>query len=85
MNDERTNFLYLPTLLLLAIATSIDALAVEVSFAMLDLGIVVPIVIIGAVIFVVCFIGTEIGDKIGHLLGNKLQIAGGIIRTRIVL
>ncbi len=79
LNNARSNCLYLPTLILLSIATSIDALAVGVSFAMLDLAIVMPVLLIGAVTFIVCFIGVEIGDKVGYLLGNKLQIVGGIV------
>ncbi|MBN1338436.1 MAG: manganese efflux pump [Bacteroidales bacterium] len=66
-------------LLMLSIATSIDALAVGLSFAMLDLNIFYPIAIIGGVTFVNCLIGIHIGKKIGHLLGNRLEIAGGAI------
>jgi len=82
-DEEKNNCLYFPTLLLLSLATSIDALAVGMSFAMLNLGIVVPVLIIGAVTFLVCFVGTEVGDKlgdrIGPMLGNRLQLAGGIV------
>ena len=79
------NCLHFPTLLLLSLATSIDALAVGVSFAMLELRIVVPVVIIGGITFVNCLIGTQLGSKFGHLFENKLEIIGGIVLVLIGL
>lgn len=66
-------------LFLLAIATSIDALAVGVTFSFLDVSIIGPVAIIGAVTFVLSFAGTYIGDIFGHLFEDKLEIAGGVI------
>ena len=73
------NCLHFPTLLMLSIATSIDALAVGVSFAFLDITIWLPILVIGLITFVICFIGVNIGSKLGPVFGNKLGIIGGIV------
>lgn len=73
------NCLHFPTLLVMSLATSIDALAVGVSFAVLKISIFLPIAIIGAVTFVVCIIGVYIGDRTGHIFENKLETAGGIL------
>ncbi len=73
------HFFQLPILLLLAIATSIDALAVGIGFAFLNVSIVKPVLIIGAVTFVLCFFGVLAGKKCGHLLENKMKLVGGLI------
>ncbi|WP_251859810.1 manganese efflux pump MntP family protein [Clostridium sp. Marseille-Q2269] len=67
------------TLTLLAIATSIDALAVGVSFAFLNVSIVSTIIIIGIITFFICFIGVVIGRKCGELLKKKAEILGGVV------
>lgn len=66
-------------LLILAIATSIDAFAVGVTFAFLNTAIFIPIIIIGLVTFFLSFIGVYIGKNIGHLFENKMEIIGGVI------
>jgi len=65
--------------LILAVATSIDALAVGISFAFLDVAPLVPVVIIGLVAFVFSFVGVFIGGRLGRLLGRRMDIAGGAI------
>ncbi|MBQ8731267.1 MAG: manganese efflux pump [Oscillospiraceae bacterium] len=80
--DAKQKALSLPQLLLQAIATSIDALAVGITFASAGstLGeVVFDISVIAAVTFVICFAGVFIGKKFGSLLGMRAQIAGGII------
>jgi len=68
------------TLLLLSIATSIDALAVGISFAFLyDKIIVWPALLIGMITFLISFAGAIFGKTIGRLLGNKVEIAGALI------
>jgi len=67
------------TLLTLAVATSIDAFAIGMSFALLKLLIIAPIITIGLITFILSFIGVYIGKKIGHLLENKMEIVGGVI------
>lgn len=67
-------------LLPLAIATSIDALAVGVSLAFLKVHIVVSALIIGIVTFAICFIGGILGTAIGSKIDSKYaEIFGGII------
>ena len=74
-----------PTLLLLSVTTSIDALAVGLSFAILDVHILLPVAVIGAVTFLVCIAGVYAGNRIGHLFENRLELAGGIILISIGL
>lgn len=75
------------TLLLLGVATSIDALMVGVTFVkdFKGFGIINPISIIGITTFLISFFGVYFGKKSGDLLGNKSTIAGGIILILIGL
>lgn len=66
-------------LTLLGIATSIDAFAVGVTFAVLKIPILIPIIIIGLISFIFSEIGVLIGRKIGSFFGNKFEIVGGIV------
>ncbi|MDX9801075.1 MAG: manganese efflux pump MntP family protein [Spirochaetia bacterium] len=77
--SNNKNCLCIVTLFSLSIATSIDALAVGMSFSFLDINIALPVIIIGVVTFTVCLAGVYIGDRIGHIFEDKLEIAGGII------
>ena len=63
----------------LAIATSIDALAVGISFAFLNVNIVSSSLIIGIITFIVCFIGVIAGKKIGAIFKDYAELIGGII------
>ena len=63
----------------LAIATSIDALAVGISFAFLNVNIVSSSLIIGLITFIVCFIGVIAGKKIGIVFKDYAELIGGII------
>lgn len=67
------------TMFVLAIATSIDALAVGITFAFLNVNIITAISIIGIITFILSFIGVQIGSKMGDKFGNKSEIIGGII------
>ena len=66
-------------LLVLSVATSIDALAVGVSFAFLKVSIVTPVIIIGTITFMLSYLGVYIGDRIGHFFESKIEIAGGLL------
>lgn len=80
LKDEEKNCeLNLKLLLVLAFATSIDALAVGVSFAFMKMNIIKSVVTIGITTFVLSPIGALLGKKIGGKLGDKAQILGGII------
>ena len=72
-------------LVLLAIATSIDALAVGVTFAFLEVPIVESIVMIGVTTFIICIIGVVIGNFFGSRLKKKAEFAGGLILILIGL
>ncbi|WP_296644734.1 manganese efflux pump MntP [Romboutsia sp. 13368] len=86
-DDNETNSTYLNNkeLIILSIATSIDALAVGVTFAFLNIDIIPICISIGVITFIVCFIGVIIGKKIGSVLKDSAQIIGGIILVLIGL
>lgn len=67
------------TMLTLAVATSIDALAIGVTFAFLKVSIIPAISIIGTTTFVCCFIGVKLGSIFGEKLKTKAEIAGGVV------
>jgi putative Mn2+ efflux pump MntP len=69
----------LPTLFVLAVATSIDALAVGLSFSLLGQGIWGAAGLIAGITFSVCLSGFEFGRRVGALLEKWAQIAGGLI------
>ncbi|MDD4299032.1 MAG: manganese efflux pump MntP family protein [Methanomicrobium sp.] len=65
--------------LLLGIATSIDALAVGISFALLNESVIVPAIIIGLIAFFASFAGVYLGNKLGAASGTYAETAGGLI------
>ena len=67
------------TMLLLAIATSIDALAVGITFAFLEVQIVPAVMLIGIVTFIFCAAGIKIGSLFGTKYKSKAEFAGGVI------
>ena len=71
------------TMLLMAIATSIDAMAVGISFAFLDVNIWISAVVIGIVTLLLSGIGVYLGSLFGSRLGSKAGILGGIILIAI--
>ncbi len=70
-------------LFLLSIATSIDALAVGFSFAILKNPIIFPAVIIGIVCFVMTTVGMIFGKVLAKIFGKKVEIFGGIVLIAI--
>ncbi len=82
----RENALAFSVLLVLAIATSIDALAVGVTFAFLpELHVLPSVALIGVVTFVISTFGALLGRKAGSALGTRAEIVGGIILIGIGL
>jgi putative Mn2+ efflux pump MntP len=63
--------------------TSIDAFAVGISFALLEVRIWISGIIIGAVTFLASMTAIRIGKSTGERLGQKVEIAGGIILIAI--
>ena len=70
-------------ILLLSIATSIDALAVGFSFAFLRMSIVMPVIVIGAVTFAMTLAGAAVGARLGHFFEKKIEIVGGVVLIAI--
>ena len=68
------------TMIVLAVATSIDALAVGITFALLpDVNIVAAVSFIGVTTFIISAIGLKVGNIFGLKYKSKAEIAGGII------
>jgi len=65
--------------IVLSVATSIDALAVGVSFGVLQTAVLIPALIIGIICFGISFAGVMLGERLEKYLGNKMEIFGGII------
>lgn len=66
-------------LLALSVATSVDALAVGMSLAMLRVRIWEPAAIIGVVTGVLCAVGIQAGDRVGSRLGRWAEACGGVM------
>jgi ZIP family zinc transporter len=73
------NPLHLPTLLTLAVATSIDAFAIGISLSMLRVSILQPVLIIGLVTFALSFAGVYFGQLFGHFNEKKMEVTGGLV------
>ena len=80
--DSNINF---KTMILLAIATSIDALAIGITLSFLNVNIILSISYIGLITFILSFIGVIIGSKVGEKFGIKSQLLGGFILIMIGL
>ena len=75
---ERDEFSY-KKITILAVATSIDALAVGVSFAFLNVNIIPSIIIIGITTFVLSFFAVFLGKKLGEYMQSYAELFGGAI------
>ena len=73
------------TMLVLAIATSIDALAVGISLAMTGDDIVQSAVMIGVVTFLISAVGVKMGSLVGDRFGSRAELVGGVILILIGL
>ena len=67
------------TLVMLSVATSIDALAVGLSLAMVGAGIVIPALVIGVVAASFTVVGMVLGRRVGMLAGKWVEVAGGLV------
>lgn len=77
--DAHIEVVQLVPVIVLSLATSIDALAVGISFGVLQTAILVPALIIGIVCFVISFAGVLLGERLEDILGSKMEIIGGLI------
>lgn len=78
--DECCDDMSFKTMLLLAVATSIDALAVGISFAFLGLeSIVSPVALIGVITLVLSAVGFAIGNRFGTKYKSRAELFGGVV------
>ena len=80
--DDKVDF---KTMIVLAIATSIDALAIGVTFAFLNVNIILAVSLIAAITFVISCIGVKLGNVFGDKYEKKAELAGGIVLILIGL
>lgn len=74
--DDKVDF---KTMIVLAVATSIDALAIGITFAFLNVNLLLSVSCIGIITFVISLIGVKIGNRFGDKFQNKAELLGGII------
>lgn len=74
--NDNTSF---KEMVILSIATSIDALAVGITFAFLDVNILVSVILIGVITYILSVIGVKVGNVFGCKYKDKAEIAGGIV------
>lgn len=74
--DKRLTF---KTLILQAIATSIDAFAVGIGFAVMKVNIIIAVLSIGIITFITSLVGSHLGKKCGEMFKQKAEILGGAI------
>lgn len=67
------------TMIILAIATSIDALAVGITFAFLNVNLGLAVSLIGIITFILAVAGTKIGNRFGDKYEKKAEFVGGVI------
>jgi len=81
--EEHPNPVNLSVLLMLSVATSIDALAVGVTLQVITARVFSAAAVIGVITFVLSGVGCRIGQKIGHIFENRIEIAAGIVLMAI--
>ncbi len=83
--DDKKDYNSFAILITIALGTSIDAFAVGISFALLDVMIWQAGILIGSVTFLASMTAIRIGKSAGERLGNKVEIIGGLILIAIGL
>ena len=78
-NEKQNDSIKFKDMLILAVATSIDALAVGITFAFLKVNIWISITLIGIITFVISILGVKIGNIFGDKYEKKAEFAGGLI------
>lgn len=79
-DDEcQDDSLRLGDLIMLSIATSIDALAVGITFAFFNVSLLLSVSMIGIITFIICVIGVKVGNVFGEKYKSKAELAGGLI------
>ena len=83
--EEKTDALSTGELTVLAVATSIDALAVGITFAFLKVNILPSVLLIGVTTFALSLGGVLLGNRFGAKYKTKAEVAGGVILVLIGL
>ena len=78
-HEEPDDCLDIKNILVLAVATSLDAMAAGLSLAFLEVDIIIAILYIMAVTFCLCFAGAILGKKLNKILKNKATMFGGLL------
>ena len=81
--EEANSNMDVKTMFFLAVATSIDALTVGITFAFLDVNIVVAVIMIGVITFILSGAGVKIGSIFGDKYKSKAEIVGGVVLIMI--
>lgn len=84
-NEKEDDNVSFKTMSILAIATSIDALAVGVTFAFLNANISVLVILVGIITGILSLIGVKIGNKFGEKYKRKAEVFGGIVLIFIAI
>jgi len=86
---ERKTCVDLPSLFMMSIATSLDALAVGITLGVLEVAIIIPAAVIGGVTFVICFAGVYVGHRLqsfsAGLQEKRFEWIGGVVLIGIGL
>lgn len=77
--EETSSTMYFKEMFLLAVATSIDALAVGITFAFLRVSILPAVGFIGVTTFVLSVVGVKVGNLFGSRYKSRAELAGGIL------
>ena len=77
--EEKSNKFGIMSMLVLAVATSIDALAVGITFSFFKINIFLAVIVIGLTTFFFSVVGVKIGNKFGTKFKSKAEIIGGVI------
>ncbi|MFO7636270.1 MAG: manganese efflux pump MntP family protein [Clostridia bacterium] len=83
--DRTCRLLNVGSILLLSLATSIDAFATGIGFGLLEINIIAAALLIGFITFAVSLLGSFFGDKIGAFIRNRAETVGGVILILIGL
>lgn len=81
--EEANDNTDIKTMIVLAVATSIDALAVGITFALLESNLIMAVSIIGITAFVLSVAGVKIGNKFGAKYERKSEVIGGVVLVLI--
>jgi len=80
---EKTNPFVLRRLMVLGLATSLDAAAVGLTLALIELPMIASVLIIGAVTFALCVPAVRLGSRLGERVAHRAELLGGIVLVLI--